>query len=36
MVPSAGSAFEKLNSPAVEAYKVLRTNLDFYCLDKTF
>lgn len=32
MTPEAINAFEKLNNPAEEAYKVLRANLSFYSL----
>ena len=34
MASSADNVIEKLNSPAEEAYKVLRTNLNFYSLSK--
>jgi capsular exopolysaccharide synthesis family protein len=34
MTSSINNAFEKLNNPAEEAYRVLRTNLNFYGLNK--
>ncbi len=34
MTSTAADVFEKLNNPAEEAYKVLRTNLSFYGLNK--
>ncbi len=34
MTASAANVFEKLNNPAEEAYKVLRTNISFYGLSK--
>lgn len=34
MMSLTKNVFKRLNSPAEEAYKVLRANLSFYCLDK--